>query len=449
MLKTLINNICYLGVNSHEDILEQKRTMLLNEISLFLALMVLLYIPQAFVEHTAFNLSLIALSELAVVIPFLLNARDRTISARLFFCLAGISLTTLMVLIYGSEMRFDYIPLLLGMISIIFFTQWWQRILLLLFIAVCHAFAIYYIFNYSPLSALPHLGYVEILTFVFVNVGVVVIIGRYISASTLIETNLKAAIEELDTKSQILLQNQTQIQEQNLKLEAANQELEKFAYVASHDLKSPLRSVNSFLKLIKRKVRRYDNPEVLKEIDAATQRAEQMGLLIQDILDFSKIGMDKEIADINLNEMLQILQAEMDNDGMAKNVSIHTDKPLPNLRANAKQIFMLFNHLIENGLLYNNSEIPSVHINYTTSAQHIIFTFKDNGIGIAKKNQEAVFEMFKRLHTQDQYKGSGIGLAVCKKIVEQYDGQIELESQLHQGTTMTIKFPKTMLISHN
>ncbi len=449
ILKTFINTIRNFGVNNQEDILEQKRTMLLNEISLFLAFMVLLYIPQAFVENVALNLTLIAFSELAVIIPIWLNSRNKIISARWFFCVVDITLVMLMILVYGLGMRFDFILLLYGMISIIFFTKGWQRIFLLIYIVVLQAFAIYYTSNYPTLGDTPNLRYIEVLTFAFVNIGVVVIIGRYISVSTLIETNLMFAIRELDTKSQILHQNQTQIQEQNLKLEAANQELEKFAYIASHDLKSPLRGVNSFLKLIKRKVQEQDNPEVLKEVDAAVLRAEQMNFLIQDILDFSKIGIDEEISEINLNEILKVLQEDMEENLLVIKPQICIDKLLPTIRANPKQIFILFNHLIENGLLYNDSEIPSISINYSIDEQHIIFTFKDNGFGIAKKNQEVVFEMFKRLHTQDQYKGSGVGLAVCKKIVERYDGQIELFSQLHQSTTITVKFPKIMFIAHN
>jgi len=299
--------------------------------------------------------------------------------------------------------------------------------------------------NFPSFLELPHYDFFETISFTSLILGTVLIIGRYISSSTQIEQNLKEALEQLDTKNQILEASRQKIQLQNKKLEYANQELERFAYIASHDLKSPLRSVNSFLKLIKRKVKNYQDTSITNEIDKATQRAEQMNLLIQDILNFSKIGIDNTPFVIDLNLIIKVLQLEMSQIFTSKNVTIEVMHQLPAIYANEKQIYLLFNNIIKNGLLYNEDKKPKISISTEINSEYILFKFKDNGIGIAPENQEIVFEMFKRLHLQEQYQGSGVGLAVCKKIITQLNGEIYIKSTLGEGTLCMVKMPIEIL----
>ncbi len=234
------------------------------------------------------------------------------------------------------------------------------------------------------------------------------------------------------------------LENSNDRLQQSNEELERFAYIASHDLKSPLRIITSFISLFKN---HYDGGldkvgrEYLTFIDRS---AKQMSHLIEDILEYSKTNNRKTHLElIDLNEMMfQILhQLQLDGIYDTSNIKYET---LPNIYSDNTQMHQLFQNLIENGLKYNKSEYPSIDITYSAleEDEKYHFVIKDNGIGIDPQFNHQIFEMFKRLHTKDKYEGTGIGLAICKKIVDAFDGEIWLESELGKGCTFNIILPK-------
>ena len=229
------------------------------------------------------------------------------------------------------------------------------------------------------------------------------------------------------------------LQNKNKELEASNVELERFAYIASHDLKTPLRNVVSFLSLIERKIKKYDDKELVEFIQIANNSASQMYHLIQDVLEYSQINNydKKKLEVVDLNEIVlktsQILQPIIEG----KKCSIFTDQ-LPIVMGDSIRLSQLFQNIVENGLKYNENSDPTVHISYQKNKEFHIFYIKDNGIGIKEDYQTRIFEMFKRLHTYNEYEGTGIGLAVCKKIVSSYQGDISLSSKEGSGSTFKI-----------
>lgn len=229
----------------------------------------------------------------------------------------------------------------------------------------------------------------------------------------------------------------------NKKLEQSNSELERFAYIASHDLKSPLRNIISFMNLIERKLRNTEDKDIKKYIQFVTENALQMNILIQDVLEFSRIDNDAQQSrteKVDLNDTLMLAVQNLHEQLVNGNGSVITEK-LPMVQGSSVHLLQLFQNIIGNGLKYNESVKPSVKISYKLLEQHMILSIEDNGIGIAPQYHDQIFEMFKRLHTRDEYKGTGIGLAICKKIVHNLGGKIWLNSELGKGTVFYISLP--------
>lgn len=238
---------------------------------------------------------------------------------------------------------------------------------------------------------------------------------------------------------------ESKVQERTEALKQSNTQLERFAYIASHDLKTPLRTISSFLSLIKRRIQEYNNPELEDLLSFASNGAKQMNNLIEDVLEFSKVStaeMKKEI--IDLNETIRSVLYNIDDFLRANNGSVETYQ-LPSVEGNGGYLHQLFQNLIVNGVKYNEQERPKVLISCQLHEKNYRFCVQDNGIGIDLAYQDTVFEMFKRLHTSAEYEGTGIGLALCKKIVEQHGGEIWLEDSTSEGTTFCFTLPQTKI----
>lgn len=233
----------------------------------------------------------------------------------------------------------------------------------------------------------------------------------------------------------------------NKKLEQSNAELERFAYIASHDLKSPLRNIISFMNLIERKLRNTEDNDIKKYLQFVTENAQQMNILIQDVLEFSQIDNDSlqsRVEKVDLNDTLMLAVQNLQEELVNGNASIVTEK-LPAINGNSVHLLQLFQNVIGNGIKYNNSSNPNVKISHNIINDHIILSIEDNGIGISPQYHEQIFEMFKRLHTRDEYKGTGIGLAICKKIIHNLGGKIWLNSEEGKGTVFYISLPTSVV----
>lgn len=233
-----------------------------------------------------------------------------------------------------------------------------------------------------------------------------------------------------------------QVSEYAKKLEISNKELTEFAYLVSHDLKAPLRNIASFTELLNRKNKeKFDNRD--KDFMQFIVKGAKQGMqLVEGLLNFSKI--DKELGEpqeINLSELVDNVCFNLNNLIETKKAQIDCES-LPILLAHNALLSQLFQNLIANGIKYNENKSPVVHLGSFRKQGKTIFFVRDNGIGIEPRFKEEVFKMFRRLHTVEQYEGSGIGLAFCKKIVETYNGEIWLESEQGQGTTFYFTLPK-------
>ena len=232
-----------------------------------------------------------------------------------------------------------------------------------------------------------------------------------------------------------------ELAQQAKELARSNSDLEQFAYVASHDLQEPLRMVASYVQLLARRYRGKLDADADEFIAFAVDGATRMQGLITDLLAYSRVGRQgKDFAQVNAEE---VLGRALSNLGLALADSQGrvTHDPLPTLWADGRQLSQLFQNLVANELKFRGDLPPHVHVTARREGSDWRFAVADNGIGIAKEYSTRIFAIFQRLHTRREYPGTGIGLAICKKIVEYHDGRIWVESEPGHGATFHFTIP--------
>jgi PAS domain S-box-containing protein len=219
-------------------------------------------------------------------------------------------------------------------------------------------------------------------------------------------------------------------------LNRSNEELGQFAYIASHDLQEPLRMVASYTQLLSRRYKGKLDSDADEFISFAVDGASRMQRVIQDLLAYSRAGTrGQDLVETSSEEALQ--QAVINLRGaIEESGALVTHDPLPGVLADEMQLVQLFQNLVGNGIKYQNPGIPRVHVSADKNGdKKWIFSVKDNGLGIDSQYFEKIFGMFQRLHKREEFDGTGIGLAICKKIVERHGGNISVESRPGQGST--------------
>ncbi|MGP8022923.1 MAG: PAS domain S-box protein [Methanobacterium sp.] len=226
-----------------------------------------------------------------------------------------------------------------------------------------------------------------------------------------------------------------------IELKRSNKELEQFAYVASHDLQEPLRMVSSFTQLLEKQYKDELDETAVEYINFAVDGAKRMQLLINDLLAYSRVTRkSNEFEMVNLEKVLDevLFNLEIVID---ENQAIITRKSLPEIQSDYGQMVQLFQNLIGNALKYRSEETPEIHISALKEDDNWLFSVEDNGIGIESEYFEQIFQIFRRLHTHDEHKGTGIGLAITKRIVEHHSGRIWVESELGKCSTFYFTIP--------
>ena len=243
-----------------------------------------------------------------------------------------------------------------------------------------------------------------------------------------------------------VIERTVELERLNQQLVETNQELERFTYVASHDLKEPIRNISSFINLIQRKLGERSDENLQEYMGFVSKNTVQMNKLINDVLAYSRVvSLDtNEHAWVDLNVLMFELQANYNKTLKDKRAQLEISE-LPKIQGDKSHIFMVFANLLDNALKYNELTKPRIEISYTSEDKYFRFLIKDNGIGIDAKYHDQVFEMFRRMSARDKYEGTGIGLAICKKIVNKYGGKIGVESAEGVGSTFYFTWPKKKL----
>ncbi|GAB3946926.1 hypothetical protein GCM10028805_18260 [Spirosoma harenae] len=234
-----------------------------------------------------------------------------------------------------------------------------------------------------------------------------------------------------------------------LELTRSNEELQQFAYVASHDLQSPLKTISNYLTLLKQKYGPQLSDDANRLIATSANAAERMRALINDLLNFSRVGTEVAFTQVDLNqivaEVLEELQEEIEDTNARFDVG-----RLPSITAHYTDLKQVFQNLIANSLKYRQLTVsPHIIVRAINEDDQFCFAVRDNGIGIDQQYFDRVFQIFQRLHGRNEYSGTGIGLATCKKVVHIYGGQIWVESTPGEGSTFYFTLPKEIKTTHH
>jgi PAS domain S-box-containing protein len=225
-------------------------------------------------------------------------------------------------------------------------------------------------------------------------------------------------------------------------LARSNVELERFAYVTSHDLQEPMRTVRSFAQLLQRRCADQLPDEAAEFLKYVTEGVQRMQGLINDLLTYSRVSSQGHA--FAPADCMQVLELVMQN--LTATIDVQDAKvtydPLPTVVGDATQLGQVFQNLIANAIKFQGKRPPKIHVSAEELAQAWVFSVADNGIGVAPQYFERIFVIFQRLHTIEEYGGTGIGLAICKKIVERHGGRIWVESEVGKGSTFYFSIPK-------
>ncbi len=294
----------------------------------------------------------------------------------------------------------------------------------------------------------------ELLKLIGINVDITAL-KEYESKQLKLLENEKELTNKLHTTNQKLEKvNMELIHHQNIqnklikKLEVSNKELEQFAYVASHDLQEPLRMVTSFTQLLAMKYKDKLDADADDYIDFIVEGSHRMKDLIDDLLAYSRLNTEKtEYQFSDLNQLLDKVLLGMKNTIVEENVQIIHDE-LPTVRCDSSQLGQVLQNLISNSIKFHETS-PKIHISAEETDEEWILGVSDEGIGIGPEHQQQIFDVFKRLHTRKEYPGTGIGLSICKRVVERHNGKIWVESELGKGSSFYFTLPKKRYMKPN
>ncbi|MFN0274698.1 MAG: ATP-binding protein [Chitinophagales bacterium] len=247
-------------------------------------------------------------------------------------------------------------------------------------------------------------------------------------------------LEKKDKEAKLLRQKNEEIETYATQLEVSNNQLKQFAHIASHDLKEPLRMVSSYAKLLERSISKKLDENEKEYLQFMVQGTITMQNLVNDLLTLSHINYVSDTLPVNLNKVMHLTLTNLDSSIKEKNAKI-TFKNLPIVNGEETQMLQLFQNLISNAIKYNENKTPTVKISCTKKKSFFEFTISDNGIGIGEEYREKVFQIFQRLHTRNEYSGTGIGLTICKKIIDQFGGKIWIESNNNGGSNFIFTLP--------
>ncbi len=255
------------------------------------------------------------------------------------------------------------------------------------------------------------------------------------------ETQLRRRARELEIAHTQIERQAAELERRNAELDRINRELEEFTYIASHDLKEPLRGIRAYSEMLREDYDAALDDEGRRRLDKMAALCGRLESLIADLLTYCRVGgMRPTMSTVDLDtvaeEVLDMLQPAVED----RKAEIELYGPLPQVSGDATMLGLALANLISNGLKFNRSRCPRVEIGTTNGEQPTLY-IRDNGIGIDARHHEAVFAMFRRLHGRREYEGSGAGLSIVRKVVDSHGGRVWLESEPGKGTTFYLALP--------
>jgi len=423
------------GLTAEDSPLTIFRTVLMN-LTVIVTVPLLLFITCYYVIAESYELFFIYLFciFLLIFIWYLNKNRKFELAKKLFLPITCLQVI-LAILIFGRTVESQaLLPIVMIFVFFLFDkkTEW----LLFGSMVFIFFFVSFYILEVNgPLTDLRPIPYSHFTNITFAILSCAVL-------SFFLIQSIKSYISKNEEATRVLAKNNEELAEVTSYINRQKEELELFTSIASHDLKTPIRTINSFIGLLEKNKSITDEKgqEYLKYLKAG---AEQLNKIIEGISSFNKIeDYGESVSVINTKEVISTAYNNINPTGN-KNNQIHVSE-LPHLKMNESHLYHIFQNLIENAYKYNNEAVKIIDIDFSLDSDFIHISVKDNGIGIAEEYKEYIFEPFKKLHASDMYESTGLGLAICAKIIHLYKGRISV-SVNEAGSTFVLTFPKSIV----
>lgn len=355
-----------------------------------------------------------------LLVPLYLNYRRKYFAAKIYTIMVPVLAVAAVHLLHGWNIRMEP-PYLMMILLCSFFFKRQLTILMSAFVAMVFIGVAITLSVIDPPLANKIIPTVPFIYLIFSVVASIILVRK--------------VLVENEEFNQLVI-------DQNEDLAQKNKQLEKFTYIASHDLKTPIRNVTSFASLIERDLQKASHDNIPEHLAFIKSSALQMSALVEDILQISTIDYaDAEVrGKHDLDEIIDQVEQAVLTDIDTPSAQV-INRGLPTYHCSRSEMYLVFQNLIQNGLKYNQSKTPTVELWAETKTDKLQIHVQDNGIGIESQYHDQVFEFFKRLHPSSKYEGTGLGLALCKRIIEGYDGRIWLRSKLGGGSTFVVELP--------
>ncbi len=433
MLKNLFQKVIELGQSDQYSKEENKKIEYLNITLIVLSLLLISTLSTNIINQKwsiLFDSIIYMGCSFCIALVALFHFYDRPKAARIAFFFLPILVVAIACLIIKVTFLLELLNIIF---LVIFFNYFTGR-------KVQYFYGAYQLLIYNFIFYLIHFSglYKNVILFRPID-NLVIYNLMYMSLFFIIRITVERIAHENKQKEWIM----KELQDQVVKTEAAYKSMESFAYVISHDIKAPLNSMNAFAALLEQGIGKKNTEELKLYSHYINSEGKKLATMIDEVLYFAKLSntnQTEKMVENHIPKMVDEITTYLLTLYPKAQISCNTD--IPFIYGGASKIKMLLQNLIENGLKYNRSESAKVNIRSETTDHLVKLIIEDNGIGIAKKNQDRIFELFKRLHTNKEYEGTGVGLANCKKIVEHHlKGKLTVDSELGKGSKFVIALP--------
>lgn len=445
-----VNQIAFFGIQPEEPYMVRFRKRALNRTFFIIALTATVFILEGFVTSRRSITFIPAFFVLVSLIMLLLNYYNRFKISCFVLSFVFPVLFLGAIILYGEKLKLDYTISFFIVLVLTLYDKAWIRVVNLLFLIVLQGFSLYYTSNYDSVFAEYVDSFDSLLVLLATTLGLLILVFQFIRGSKDFHLQQLELNQDLDKKNRALLEIITEKETLNQKLrektddlQRANDFLESYTYITSHDLKTPIRNISSFSELLQKKLDMTDNQDVKDYLGFIRQGALQINGILDGIIENAQSNrsslqleyFDCQILIKKISQKLNTYLEEIDGE-----ISF---LELPSVCADRMMIHKVFYNLIHNGLKYSNASCPRVKITHRYTDHMHEFSVSDNGIGVQPQFEEDIFKMFKKLHSSGEFTGSGVGLALCRKIVELHGGKIWLAHSDENGSTFTFTLPSS------
>ena len=259
------------------------------------------------------------------------------------------------------------------------------------------------------------------------------------------DRDIQLVERSLEFSSEEMKDTYIKLEQKKQEIQTSNDALRRYAYIVSHDLKEPLRTISSYLQLIELRMGDKLDGETREFINYSVSGVKRMKGMLEAVLNYSQLENRKAFMSVDLNTVLDSSCENLNEAIHETHAVIMKRGSLPQVQGDKYQLIQLFQNLMQNSIKFRKDGKPQITVEYNDINSNHIISFRDNGIGVENQHRSQLFQMFKRLHTPMQYDGLGMGLAICRKIMENHEGEIYLDPDFHDGLKVDLRFPAMMV----